>query len=410
MKKICFIHHAWGIDGVTRVALNNITGLNEILQDAQFSLIGSSFSDTLPNYIEQKQINWKRNPVRDLETLTKNAKIVLIENPTIGIFPKITKAYKEFTEKTDKPVIYRVHDFPEDRPNNIPLLNAKGLTVDNVCPQSENVGFIALISSGKRLLERKGLENVTMIPNSVVINPNFNPAEREQEFRELLAREGIADPNEKLISYPVRAEDRKAVEEALVLTKMVNDQLGPNNSRFKLIVTLPNKYSPKYNNQLIQLSKTYDVPFSLGEAWKHIGFNPDTGYVVGDLINTSEFTLSTARQEGFGMAYLEWLYGTPVIGRDIPNVTEDLKTKGLDLSSLYNSRFPSNPNTLTSLEIAKLLLSDNNTRKELGNLLQIDQRLQKAKDATPHNRQVVETHYNHKTVAQQLWDYLEPKL
>ncbi len=38
----------------------------------------------------------------------------------------------------------------------------------------------------------------------------------------------------------------------------------------------------------------------------------------------------------FGMAFLEpWIYGTPVIGRDIPSVTDDLKAAGIRFPLLY---------------------------------------------------------------------------
>jgi glycosyltransferase involved in cell wall biosynthesis len=56
-----------------------------------------------------------------------------------------------------------------------------------------------------------------------------------------------------------------------------------------------------------------------------------------ELINISDFCLTTSTREGFGMAFLEsWLAGTPVIGRDIPCVTNDLRKAGIHFPRLYS--------------------------------------------------------------------------
>ncbi|MBA7684864.1 hypothetical protein ES703_93277 [subsurface metagenome] len=56
------------------------------------------------------------------------------------------------------------------------------------------------------------------------------------------------------------------------------------------------------------------------------------------LIRSSDFCFTTSVKEGFGMVYLEpWLLDTPVIGRDLHQITEDIKQSGIEFPLLYNA-------------------------------------------------------------------------
>jgi glycosyltransferase involved in cell wall biosynthesis len=56
-----------------------------------------------------------------------------------------------------------------------------------------------------------------------------------------------------------------------------------------------------------------------------------------ELMNISDFCITTSIREGFGMVYLEpWLAGTPVIGRRLPCITEDLVKQGVTFPRLYD--------------------------------------------------------------------------
>lgn len=65
----------------------------------------------------------------------------------------------------------------------------------------------------------------------------------------------------------------------------------------------------------------------------------ETGVIVNheDLIGISDFCITTSIREGFGMVYLEpWLAGTPVSGRNIPYITDDLRKYKLEFPRLYD--------------------------------------------------------------------------
>ena len=48
--------------------------------------------------------------------------------------------------------------------------------------------------------------------------------------------------------------------------------------------------------------------------------------------------VTTSVAEGFGLAFLEpWLAGKPLLGRDLPEITEDFKENGVVLDALYSS-------------------------------------------------------------------------
>ena len=55
-----------------------------------------------------------------------------------------------------------------------------------------------------------------------------------------------------------------------------------------------------------------------------------------ELMFAADFCLTTSTGEGFGMVFLEpWTFATPVIGRDLPRVTADLKEEGMEFPLLY---------------------------------------------------------------------------
>jgi glycosyltransferase involved in cell wall biosynthesis len=68
------------------------------------------------------------------------------------------------------------------------------------------------------------------------------------------------------------------------------------------------------------------------------------------LIQVSDYCITTSIQEGFGMVYLEpWLLDTPVIGRDLPTITVDLKNAGVSFPFLYTNLFISDKTEIHEL-------------------------------------------------------------
>jgi glycosyltransferase involved in cell wall biosynthesis len=54
------------------------------------------------------------------------------------------------------------------------------------------------------------------------------------------------------------------------------------------------------------------------------------------LFHLAHAVLTTSKVEGFGYTFVEgWLCGKPVIGRDIPGVTQDFVAAGMKLDHFY---------------------------------------------------------------------------
>ncbi len=398
--KILFIHYFCKKDGVTRVVLNNIKGLAVHSNDLEFIFAGGCFEFPIPEEIEKRYIDWDAEDIlSQLQKISQDADVVIIENPTVGIFPRATLAFKEFSEKNlDKKIIYRIHDLIDDR---LPLLeNFKKIiaNLDDIYPKSENVSFLTLTSFDKIRLINKGLKNVSVLPNSIIISDFESDKVRSFNLRKTFEENGIINSGERILVYPVRVLKRKNIEEAILLTKILNQ--GEEN--YRLVVTIP--FEEDYANEIENLARTYNVPCSIGKASEYISFDKKEKYTIADLFLISDLVVSTSVQEGFGLAFIEpWLSGTPVIGRKILSVTEDFEENGIDLSHLYdNSILHNSKDSKERMSNITAVLSNPEKFKQLSEKLDISHRIKKAKLAIDRNKIAIEKHYDHINVAKQL--------
>jgi glycosyltransferase involved in cell wall biosynthesis len=138
----------------------------------------------------------------------------------------------------------------------------------------------------------------------------------------MVTRLGL-DPEKKIITYPIRAIRRKNVGECVLLAALFEASCQFNITQ-----------APK---------NPAELPAYL--RWKNfceengIPVKFETGVVVNheDLIGISDFCITTSIREGFGMVYLEpWLAGTPVAGRNLSCITEDLGKYNLEFPRLYD--------------------------------------------------------------------------
>ena len=104
----------------------------------------------------------------------------------------------------------------------------------------------------------------------------------------------------------------------------------------------------------------------------------------------SDYCITTSKLEGFGLSYMEpWLTGTPVAGRNLPNITSDLIASGMRFPALYKGIEVPGKHTdfkdLTDQEQRKLISSllQNKDKRELVNPEVVD-----------NNRSVILTKYS----------------
>ncbi len=403
--KILFIHYFCKKDGVTRVILNNIKGLSAHSNDLEFIFAAGYFEFPIPNEIEKRYIDLDAEDIlSQLQKISQDVDVVIIENPTIGMFPKATLAFKEFSERnSNKKIIYRIHDFVDDRPFLLDNFKKICGNLDEIYPKSNNVSFLVLTSFDKRRLIEKGLKNVSVLPNSIVVSDFESDKEKALQLRKTFEENGIINSEEKILAYPVRVLRRKNIEEAILLTKLINEEGSQN---YRLVVTIP--LDEEYANEIENLAKEYCVPCSIGKASKYISFDKKEKYTIADLYLIADLVISTSVCEGFGLAFVEpWLVGTPVIGRKIHSITEDFEENGIDLTHLYdNVIFHNSKDSKERINNITAILSNPEKFKQLSEKLDIPNRIKKAKLVVDRNKLAIEKHYNHLNVAKQLLDQI----
>lgn len=219
----------------------------------------------------------------------------------------------------ERPVLLQIHDFAEDgRPSNYAMLRAQLPDISKLYPSAPQIHYAVLNGRDKQVLETAKLpaKNLHFLPNAVSVpqTPDSNDAVPEAEGR-------------RLILYPTRGIRRKNMGE-LVLAAALADKdtlyastLGPANPTAR----------PIYD-RWVDFAKSLGIPvqFGLGED----------GRDFGALMNAASGIITTSVAEGFGLAFLEpWLFGKPLIGRDLPEVTGEFREAGVNLDSLYTG-FP----------------------------------------------------------------------
>ena len=262
------------------------------------------------------------------DTISKED-IIHFHNLNLGKNPLLTLAVSNLAVEGYK-VVNHAHDFAEDREENYNLLkqiikerfnkNLKSV----LYPDISNYFYVVLNSSDLERLKEYGVpaHRRFLLPNPVVVNKTEHPESKEKVRQDILSQLGLNN-NKKIIIYPVRVIRRKNIGEFILLSVIFNKY-------FHWFVT----QAPKNPVEIVDYEK-----------WKQ--FCTDNSipvlFEVGTKINfeklmlASEFCITTSIKEGFGMAYLEpWLMNVPVVGRNIKNITGDLKNSGIQFLRLYN--------------------------------------------------------------------------
>lgn len=249
-----------------------------------------------------------------------------VHNLNLGKNPILTLVFSELVKEGKCRLINHCHDFPEDdRPANMEFL--KEILIDDFSNgfdetmyyQTPANAYIVINQKDKKRLLSKGIDE-----NKILYLPNaIDPPEPKKGIDESKVRQKLGLKNDKpLFVYPVRVIGRKNIGEFILLSALFKDKgnwvvtQAPKN---------PTELDPYLEWKKFCEENEISITFEAGER---VDFD--------DLMNISSRMITTSRGEGFGMVFLEpWLYGHPVCGRDLPEVTQDFKTKGLKYEHLY---------------------------------------------------------------------------
>lgn len=379
--KIAFIHYTIGERcGVTSVMRTNIKSLLKI-RNIEITLIGAYRRDILKSsklkYINIPELNISKDfceiySNQDIYDYMKNGKqlyeklnkliqkydAIIIENPIIGLHPGATYAFYMLAKRnaelnTRRKIIFRIHDFPEDRSGN--FLNLLKFTGDEnlpywhkiIFPKEKNLGFIVINKKDIERVKGHGLiekNKLFYLPNPVDENLLVKDKNISKKLRTYLIKKYNLKEDITFIYYPVRIVPRKNIEEAIFLTLLISYH---ENKDYCLLVSLEEKTQEgrKYAAILKRFIKRYKLNVIIGlndcvtlERVKENGKIKKFG--VGDAYTISDKIITTSLLEGFGMFFIEsWFVGKSLIGRDLPAITSDFKNKGINLEHLYSALF-----------------------------------------------------------------------
>jgi glycosyltransferase involved in cell wall biosynthesis len=265
--------------------------------------------------------------------------VVHTHNIGLGKHPRLTYAIKLLAERTGVKVINQVHDFPED--NRAAALHAlrycTGKRDDNfwraMCYYDlPNVFWTTLTTHDAAKLASRGVpsKKIRVLPNPVDDEFFSQPPPSKAKLREIktkLAAFARAnrfqyDPRKKLLLSPMKVMVRKNNEEAIDLVRRLKT--------YQLVISLDASSATDraYSERLKRKIRREHLPVIIG-----VGAELDNPL---PLFHVAHAILTTSKVEGFGYTFVEgWLCHKPVIGRDIPEVTQDFVSAGMKLDHFY---------------------------------------------------------------------------
>ena len=219
-------------------------------------------------------------------------------------------------------LLLQIHDFAEDgRPQNHRVNQARTEHAGNLYPLGDRVHYALINARDHAVFTSHNLPGAQqhLLANPVEVDHSPGEPESTAAIRTALRAE-------TLFLYPVRALRRKNLGEFLLWSALARPgevfatTLGPTNP----------DYQQTYRDwQSLAQSHQLPVHFGIGESMEH---------PFPSIMQSADCILTTSIAEGFGLSFLEpWLYGKPVTGRDLPEITADFKQQGIDLGPLYPS-------------------------------------------------------------------------
>jgi glycosyltransferase involved in cell wall biosynthesis len=274
-------------------------------------------------------VDWLQKIATILKKFGTEDHVIHFHNPGLGKNPVLTWAMAKLAID-GYPVFNHIHDFPEDRPENLKLLRMvieevfEGDLNDTLYPARPNVQFGVLSSKDRIRLNHMGIPNTSI---HVLWNPvrGIHPsseADRHNARAEIF-KALLLDEKKPLVTYPVRIIRRKNIGELVLLAAIFKEQIH-------FLATLPPQ-------------NPVEKPFY--DSWKkfcrrhHIDLYFEVGQKLTfeTVMRGSDFCITTSIMEGFGMVYLEpWTWGVPIVGRNLENITPDLRKTGMQFPLLYD--------------------------------------------------------------------------
>ena len=254
-----------------------------------------------------------------------------IHNYQLGKNPVLTRIITEYLKKNDdQKAILQIHDFPEcARPENYRFLAEKKYTI---YPVTNNIRYVTINARDERYLKEAGVpdnlvwllydpvsglskKQLIQISKSKSTNITTQAGAATDLQKKNLCKEKLVqqfrsffpalNPENDFALYPVRTIRRKNILEAALLAKITENG-------FNLIVTLPgiSAQEKKYSDTVKECFEKGHVPGIWGCGSNLYG----EPVPLENVINASDFVISSSIMEGFGYHMIDsLLWSKPVI-------------------------------------------------------------------------------------------------
>lgn len=259
--------------------------------------------------------------------------VLHVHNHSLGKNAAILEMLSRFANDGWR-LLLQLHDFAEDlRPQNyVHLLDKVGgidLLHAVLYPQAKNIHYATLNLRDFKLLTSAGISADRMhnVPNPVVSHRGEATQKGQGGALRTTARQKLAKVHgisldETYVLYPVRAIQRKNLGELLLWATVCDATFA---------VTLP-PLNPRevehYESwKVFAQDLSLKVLFEAGEE-----LSLEENYAAADAI------ITTSVAEGFGLVFLEAaLMRRPLVGRNLPGITDDFLASGVQLPGLVDS-------------------------------------------------------------------------
>ena len=328
--KIGFLHYTLDHDGVTTVVRNNAQALVDLGHEV--TAYAGSFKGFLPDSIERSYLPFtelsRSKIVKRLKEISLEEDVLIFENPTLGIFPEACLAIQEFVEDTRTSVVYRAHDLLQKRSDRYLLDYVEaGGDPNDMYPIDATV--LTLTKFDQKFLKEMGISSIHL-PNSVDVD-GWAVKHEPEEVRYIMEKKTSVSKTKKIVAYPGRFDPRKNHPEAIAITKA----LGP---EYTLVGTLLNNVEEM--KRMASFASEMGINYSFGQVGNVLD---ELHFGLADFLAASDLVITTSLNEGFGFNFIEpWIMGVPILGRNLPDQTQDFEENGISLSHLYTDcPFPS---------------------------------------------------------------------
>lgn len=346
---VALVHYHFRPGGVTRV----LEAQSSALQSAGVEhviLSGTPYegSAQLPVLVVP-DLDYRTDPAPDLaSTLLTAATNALgeapnlwhLHNPTLGknaAFPELIASLLDDGHR----LVFQHHDFAEDgRPDNYQQLQGHS----KLYPLAPQAQYACINSRDRSLLIDAGLpaDRCHLLPNAVTHTGSSS--------------KDSSPSDQNIVLYSVRGIRRKNIGELCLLAA-----LAPANTQFAQTLAPENPHWKATYDEWVDFAQDHNLPVLFGVAGSQAPApGASSSYESWLLHATHLMTCSVA--EGFGLAFLEPIaINKPLLGRDLPEITDDFKKNKLKLGSLYD-------NLLIPLDWIDQELLHNELEQQLGRI------------------------------------------